>query len=489
MFSILHITDLHRAKGDPISNAELLSAIMSDMERYPHETPPIAPPNAIIVSGDIIQGVALNDPNFRAEISDQYDAAYDFLKDLTDRILGGDRSRVIIVPGNHDIDWNTALSSMSVVKTEDYPKDLLRALNDVQSPYRWHWKSQQLYIIRDQAEYEKRFGAYWQFIDRFYADLPEAIRPKTWSDANIYSLDRGRIGVVAFNSCTGNDCFRFHGEIRREVIGQAYLDLADAGPWHLKVAVWHHDIQGPPDRSDYMDSDIVRGMIGRGFRLGLYGHQHRPQITPEHIYTPDQETMAVASAGSLCAGEKELPTGARRGYSVIEIRDDYLGARVHVREMAFANLFSRATLPIFGGKSYVDLEWTKPLDSAGRPENPDRAEQVAKLLLAEDVLFGQKNPERALTILLQDGTITDPHGKKLLIECLTALNSPAVTVDVLGNPTTIEELVLLVDSQISLRAYDLAASTVTLHSGALEVTDPQRAELLQKISLARQANP
>jgi len=51
-----------------------------------------------------------------------------------------------------------------------------------------------------------------------------------------------------------------------------------------------------------MDVEIVRGMIGRGFRLRLYGHQHKAQVTPHQIWLPDRERMAVVSAGSLCAG-------------------------------------------------------------------------------------------------------------------------------------------------------------------------------------------
>jgi hypothetical protein len=67
MFCILHITDLHRAVSDPISNAELISALVSDRERYKHEDPPIAEPQAIIVSGDIIQGVGVGHQNFQAD--------------------------------------------------------------------------------------------------------------------------------------------------------------------------------------------------------------------------------------------------------------------------------------------------------------------------------------------------------------------------------------------------------------------------------------
>ena len=134
-------------------------------------------------------------------------------------------------------------------------------------------------------------------------------------------LGRTRISLVltkdvsdsaAFNSCAGNDCFSFKGEIPPEAIARSDLELSDLGPWRPRIAVWHHDIDGPPNRSDYMDPEIVRGMIGRGFRLGLYGHQHRTQITPHHIYLPERETMAVVSAGSICNRRRSgpLPQGA-----------------------------------------------------------------------------------------------------------------------------------------------------------------------------------
>ena len=279
MFTILHITDLHRVKDDPISNSELISALVSDREQYIREKPAIASPRAIVVSGDIIQGVGVGTVDFAHELEAQYNTAYDFLAELTDRFVAGDRSKVVIVPGNHDIDWNTARASMDIVEEKDFPSGLPRILHEPESRYRWDWKTRQLYIIRDVDAYRQRFAAFWRFFDRFYLNVAGLLRVSTWSDANLYSLDEGRIGIAAFNSCDGNDCFAFHGGIQRNVVAQAHLDLQDLGPWRLRIAVWHHDIEGPPHRLDYMDPDIVRGMIGRGFRLGLYGHQHRAQIT------------------------------------------------------------------------------------------------------------------------------------------------------------------------------------------------------------------
>jgi hypothetical protein len=484
MFSILHITDLHRAKTDPISNAELISALVSDREQYATEDPPISAPQAIVVSGDIIQGVVLNNPNAADELSSQYQAAHDFLVDLADRFLHGDRSKVIIVPGNHDIDWNAALASMQMVEEKDYPA-LPRSLHEIGSLYRWDWKTRRLYVIKDPAAYRQRFAAFWTFFETYYSTVPDGRRPKSWGDATLYSLDEGRIGVAGFNSCATNDCFAFHGEIPREVIAQAHLDLKDGGPWQLRIAVWHHDIEGPPHRDDYMDPDIVRGMIGRGFRLGLFGHQHRTQITPQHVYLPGRETMAVASAGSLCAGTQELPTGARRGYSIIEIGDDYDHARVHVREMAFANLFSRANLAIFEGRSYVDLDWTRPLDAGGRPEDPSRDKLVAALAQAEVALRQNDDPAEALRGLTAVEAQFNPYGRRLMVAAAQALKAPEGILEVIGEPQTIEELVWLFDAHLVQRDYDAADAALAAHSQRLGLASALHEELEKRIQMMR----
>src|SRR3989442_15802995 len=102
MFSILHISDLHRSPDDPISNEELLSALLRDRDRYLKEDPQVSAPQAIVVSGDIIQGVPLRATDFGPKLAEQYAVAEKFVHELANSFVDGDRSRVIIVPGNHD---------------------------------------------------------------------------------------------------------------------------------------------------------------------------------------------------------------------------------------------------------------------------------------------------------------------------------------------------------------------------------------------------
>lgn len=484
MFCILHITDLHRSRDEPISNAELLSALLHDRNRYVQETPAIAPPQAIIVSGDMIQGVGLGHAEPDRELAAQYDVAYDFLAQLTDRFVGGDRSKVILIPGNHDVDWNQARSSMEVADPKDVAGRLPWLLYEPESPYRWDWQSREVLIVKDHEAYRNRLAAFWTFFERFYAGSPDQIDVAAWRDANLFSMDDGRIGLAAFNSCARNDCFSFKGEISSEAIAQSDLELTDRGPWRLRIAVWHHDIEGSPSRTDYMDPETVRGMIGRGFRIGLYGHQHRAQVTPQHIFLPEQETMAIASTGSLCAGRRDLPTGARRGYSLIEIADDYSHARFHVREMAFSNLFSRANLPAFGGRSYVDLEWTPPLDAAGRPEDPVRAQRVATVQMAEAALYGG-NAQEALHLLDRMDVDATPFARRLKLEALQSLRQPDDILAFVSPPASIEELVIGVDICTASAKLDEANALLKEHGDRLALPAAIRSDIEAKIQLAQ----
>lgn len=59
---------------------------------------------------------------------EQYRVAGEFLDHLTRRFLSGDRSRIIIIPGNHDVCWNTSFSAMKRVPEDQYPKDLRAAV-------------------------------------------------------------------------------------------------------------------------------------------------------------------------------------------------------------------------------------------------------------------------------------------------------------------------------------------------------------------------
>jgi len=483
VFSILHISDLHRSIDDPISNDELMSALVGDRSRYVREDPAIRSPDAIVISGDIIQGVPLGTQDAPAKIASQYAAAEAFIVELTNRFLDGDRSKVVLIPGNHDIDWVTARSAMNLVGVEDQPKgNLASELFREDTPYRWSWKTRELYRIGDQATYARRLEAFWTFFERFYENVPGLLKVRPRSPANLYSLQNGRIGLSAFDSCHGNDCFAFHGSIPREVVARAHLDLVEEGNnFELLIAVWHHNVEGPPYRNDYMDIDIVRGMIGRGFRIGLFGHQHRPEAVPHQIHLAARETMAVIGAGSLCAGARELPLGAHRGYNIIEVTDDMKGARVHVREAgAVANLFGPSRRPAFGGKSYTDLSWDPPADLMGRPiDQTDVALRSA--VQGAERLLNDGLSHKAVSELLPYRNRLPEFGRRLLIEAVRASGDYPLLIDILTPPGTITELVDLVEVCVANRRFEPARTFLLEHGARLAVSEPTAAELRSRI--------
>lgn len=181
MHTLLHLSDLHRATGEEIlTNAELLDSLLNDRDTYETEHPPIPLPDIIVISGDVVRGVPLGDPDYPASLIKQYDEAYAFLVALTDQFVGGDRSRVVLAPGNHDIDWNAARSFMKVDDSDRDPRPLLAGAD---SPYRWSWPERCLYRIVDQGAYESAKLKYFvNMCRRFYdvATLPFAIDPSRY---------------------------------------------------------------------------------------------------------------------------------------------------------------------------------------------------------------------------------------------------------------------------------------------------------------------
>src|SRR5262245_58974096 len=92
MYTLMHISDLHRSSANPISNDELISGLVSDQERFAYEMPEITKPQAIIVSGDLVQGLPLGAPTYPDDLKAQYDEAFDLLIRLADAFTDGDRS-------------------------------------------------------------------------------------------------------------------------------------------------------------------------------------------------------------------------------------------------------------------------------------------------------------------------------------------------------------------------------------------------------------
>ena len=398
------------------------------------------PPDLIIVSGDIVQGVKYEFPDARAKLRQQYDEALSFLNGLTDHFFDGDKQRVVIVPGNHDVsDYHFRRSLESIDIAPDSKKELVEQLFTTSSLLRWAWAEFVLYKIVDEEMYRQRFGAFVDFYSRFYeGQRSYFINPAKQFD--IFDFPDWGITIAGFCSCYNNDLFNKQGVIYSDCIagvGERLRDISYQD--RLRIAVWHHNIEGPPLRVDYMDPDIAQNLIDSGFSLGFHGHQHKPQfLDTRFLHGPDRR-ITVISAGTLC-GSAAFRFGP--AYNLVELDTENRSARLHVREMRNDNL----QMPIWGPRSvlpnstsHLDFDFDPP------PEPFARAKNSTSLLMRAQQLY-EEGEYREASLILSSLTASEKLARPLLLYCLIRLDDTPSIIAIFDPPEGPSEAIALMDA-------------------------------------------
>lgn len=335
--SILHISDLHKGENDDYQN--LLSSIENDIDKCVKDNG-IKKPDIIVISGDIVKGA--EGVNAEAEIDKQYDETKSFLESLVNLFLNGDKTRIIIVPGNHDINREISKRSMTEIgRGEEDVKKLYKQLREDSTMIRWNWSNLNFYKITDSETYKKRFENFIKFYNVFYDGIymfPE--NPEEQSC--IYHLSELKIAFVGFNSCCNLDHLNTSGCIHPTCLTRLDTKLKQLHEQgNLLIGVWHHHTTGFPHENNYLDKRILSAMIDRHIYLGLHGHQHICGIANEFKRFLNGESFFLISAGTIYGGQNELPYGAKRQYNILEIEfEDDVNVTVHSREDQVTNLFS-----------------------------------------------------------------------------------------------------------------------------------------------------
>jgi hypothetical protein len=301
MTTILHLSDTHfgpsHAYPDYTKNTyKLAEFIANDVKQLG------AKPDCIVLSGDITDGAATLD--FRH--------ASAFLNALKER-LGSPEIGLVVVPGNHDVNWTS------------YKSD-----------------------GRDQA-----FLAYHRFVRSGLS--------KPCLDANDDSCwftdqwSNGSVFVLGLNTCIVDSPTR----PGVGYVDQAQMEAAKArfeGTWHshpVRVAVVHHHLlpvaytyHDPTEvRTDSLTlnaEEVMRWLANNDFHVLLHGHQHQPFFGAGTRYAYDdvegstnaisrQQHLVVIGAGSVGAKREDLGTSGRREYNILRFE----GGRLNVtaREM------------------------------------------------------------------------------------------------------------------------------------------------------------
>jgi 3',5'-cyclic AMP phosphodiesterase CpdA len=282
-------------------------------------------PDIVIVSGDL---VSVASPA-------EFGQATGLLKQLKDSLPEiRTNEQIIIAPGNHEVNWDLARISYSVLKDID-----TRAGDPLKA-----------YVLTNEETIPElrnfRFAPFAEFYEGFYEGARRySLRPRSQFD--IFPIVGQSVVIATFNSAIHDDFVDSElgvgkttpipPEIDNNALRAAALEIDERfGRDCLRIAVFHHPLisQNPPisdDNPDYDHPELERlraftaktwkQLSAAGFRLCLTGHLHHLNGEVLHQVGTDLRITAL-SAGSLATATKWRPADVGPGFSAIRLRRD-----------------------------------------------------------------------------------------------------------------------------------------------------------------------
>lgn len=340
-------------KDSDFNYNQLIDSLKSDTANYVNLG--IYPVRYIVVCGDLIQGTRNTDiAKGNQDIQRQYEEVSVFLHNLVDVFLNGDISRLIIVPGNHDV--NRAVSSNSMKRIEASEQEKVQKSYweryGKKQIYRFDWKTLSFMQIIDEKFYSSRFDSFVTFYNRFYSSIGRTFPVSPEEDASLIAFSNDKIAFACFNSCCQLDHLNAMGTINENAFHCIYGDLSSCySNGYLMFGVWHHHIYGVPHRCDFMDMKITKSMACNHILVGLFWHQHRSEVVEELndlAEDIERDKMHLISSGTLFGSRKEMLPGVKRQYNLINVEIENGSANLEV--FGREDKMNDAPYPIWGEK-------------------------------------------------------------------------------------------------------------------------------------------
>lgn len=274
---ILHVSDLHARKSWELDQRRVVEAFIADVDARQNERRV----DLIVMSGDLAW----------AGKAEEFELARELILDPLGAVTGLSADRIVLVPGNHDVDrseidsysemgWSAAcVERDGSTRLMDDPAALARAC--------------------------QRLAAWDDFCTRFYAGTAVR-RIAPLATVHEIRIDGISLGIAALNSTwrAGGDQDKGNlllGE-RQVVAALAALNGVD-----LPVVVLHH----PPDWLYAYDGDLARTEFAARGALVLTGHEH--MTDPMSVKSVRGE-IVYSRAGSLFGS-----FGYTNAYSLIDL--------------------------------------------------------------------------------------------------------------------------------------------------------------------------
>lgn len=267
LIHILHLSGLHLATE---SEARLWrNQLATDLARELK----VSKLNYLVLAGDIADSAT----------PEEYDIASEFVGELAQR-FEVELGHVIVVPGNHDVNWSQSENGYRFVYNKNLPDPLPKG--------QYIPAGEEGALLRDETLYQQRFAP---FSEDFYSKVCGRDYPLDYADQGILHLyPDDQILFLGLNSCWEIDHhYRHRSSINMDALARALEQLHDRtyDAW-LKIVVWHHPVTG----SEVMKNiEFLDQLAVHGFQVCMVGHIYEPRKDPYDY--DDQRRLHIIGAG------------------------------------------------------------------------------------------------------------------------------------------------------------------------------------------------
>ncbi|NMG22116.1 HEAT repeat domain-containing protein [Brasilonema bromeliae] len=219
MTYILHLSDLHFGT---LENADLWCSQLADDLKIELDRSRL---DVLILSGDIAN----------KSTSEEYDAAKEFLDKLCQEFQLK-QEQIVIVPGNHDLNWQFSEDAYTPHRRKNY-QGQLKPGRDIDGGD---------YIeVRDEEKYKQRFAHF----SKFYESIKHQPYPLEYDEQGIlHHFKEQNILVLGLNSAWELDHhYKSRPSINSSALSKALNSIRQNQEYQncLKIAVWHHPLDSP----------------------------------------------------------------------------------------------------------------------------------------------------------------------------------------------------------------------------------------------------
>ena len=349
--NFLHLSDLHLGNSEDAFN--WCGQLVEDL-RYGLDCERL---DAVVISGDVANK---SEP-------EEYAAAGVFFETLQ-REYGIRPDHIVIVPGNHDLNWGLSRKSYELKWKDDYG-----GRPDAENVI---VKEDQI-AVRNDDGYGKRFGHFSKFHEKL-TGRPYPLNPE--DQGILYHFPDHNVLILGLNSSWRLDHhFKSRAEICGTAITRAIAEILKQPEYEncMKFAVWHHPLSSEAE-DRIKDSSFMQRLANAGINVVFHGHIHKSENS---LYRYNNKNVEIVSTGTFGAPSHDWVPGYPLQYNYIRLEGNTMTVETRRREeiggawkpdARWLQGPGKDPLPrysfVFGG---VRREEETKSNTAGRKDTPD----------------------------------------------------------------------------------------------------------------------